>query len=190
MIISEKQLLRNQLRRAVAGLSGPARRAASEKIRRHLEDLAVFAKAGVIYGFYPTEREPDWIGVKRAEGSLLCLPRLHGRTCSYMPAADLSGLETGPFGIHQPPACAQPCPAPDIILVPGLGFDREGRRLGRGGGYMDRLLQGVRGLRVGVAFSIQVIPKVPVIAHDEPMDALITEDGFLPCFGGRGLRWD
>jgi 5-formyltetrahydrofolate cyclo-ligase len=188
MITSEKQLLRNRIRRAVAGLSEAARRSKSGKIRHHLRALPEFLGARVIYGFYPTAREPDWIGEHWPAGSELYLPKLEGRRCAYAPADDLDALKPGPFGIPQPATNAEHCPPPDIILVPGLGFDLEGRRLGRGGGFMDRMLHRVKGLRVGIAFSIQVIGHVPVAAHDEPMDGLITETGFLPCSGGSWMR--
>jgi 5-formyltetrahydrofolate cyclo-ligase len=69
-----------------------------------------------------------------------------------------------------------PDPAPDWILVPGLAFDRAGRRLGYGAGYYDRLLARLPGVpRIAVAFSIQVIDQIPVDDHDLPVDILVTE---------------
>ena len=65
----------------------------------------------------------------------------------------------------------------DLILIPGVAFDQAGHRLGRGGGVYDRLLKSMRGLRVGIAFSFQVIDGIISEAHDVPMDIVITENG-------------
>ena len=76
----------------------------------------------------------------------------------------------------------------DIIVVPGLAFDRRGNRLGRGFGYYDRFLGGLPESvpRVGLACVSQVVPEVPVDAWDVPVHALVTEDGVIrvaerPC---------
>jgi 5-formyltetrahydrofolate cyclo-ligase len=67
------------------------------------------------------------------------------------------------------------------VVVPGVAFDRKGRRLGQGFGYYDRFLgalpEGVT--RVGLAFWHQVVPEVPVDAWDVPVHALVTEEGVI-----------
>ena len=67
------------------------------------------------------------------------------------------------------------------MVVPGVAFDREGRRLGHGFGYYDRFLATLPGdvTRVGLAFANQVIPEVPVDAWDVPVHALVTEEGVV-----------
>jgi 5-formyltetrahydrofolate cyclo-ligase len=69
----------------------------------------------------------------------------------------------------------------DLVVVPGVAFDRKGRRLGRGCGYYDRFLSafGNTAVKVGLAFSRQLLPEVPVDPWDVPMDAIVTEDGFF-----------
>jgi 5-formyltetrahydrofolate cyclo-ligase len=67
----------------------------------------------------------------------------------------------------------------DLILVPGLAFDRTGHRLGYGGGVYDRLLaQSPRAKRVGLYFSNQELPHVPRESHDQPLHAIVTENEF------------
>ena len=62
----------------------------------------------------------------------------------------------------------------ELILVPGVAFDLQGSRLGRGNGYYDQLLAIVWGKRCGVAFDEQLVPEIPVEAHDARMDCLLT----------------
>jgi 5-formyltetrahydrofolate cyclo-ligase len=72
--------------------------------------------------------------------------------------------------------------APDVLLVPLLGFDRLGHRLGYGAGYYDRTLEGLPGRRtIGCGFAVQVVERVPVETHDRRLDVIATEVGvFLP----------
>jgi len=63
----------------------------------------------------------------------------------------------------------------DLILVPGVAFDRSGNRLGRGGGYYDRLLKGYSGSVTAVAFNFQLFETIPTSAHDVPVGTIVTE---------------
>jgi 5-formyltetrahydrofolate cyclo-ligase len=73
----------------------------------------------------------------------------------------------------------------DLVLIPGVGFDQDGHRLGRGRGYYDRALRGVLAgaLRVGLAHECQVISHVPVDPHDERVDYIVTEKRLIECVG-------
>jgi len=68
---------------------------------------------------------------------------------------------------------------PDVILVPGVAFSPGKVRLGYGGGFYDRFLAASDALKIGVAFSCQVLPELPAEAHDVRMDAIITENGMI-----------
>ncbi len=107
------------------------------------------------------------------QGTLLLLP--------WHP--DIS-LRPGPFGILEPDSGEPVSPRDvDLFLVPGIGFDPEGHRLGYGKGYYDRLLSSANqeGLRIGLAFSKQVVPIIPSEDNDVPVNVLITEKGFFSC---------
>ena len=86
-------------------------------------------------------------------------------------------LTPGPFGIAEPrPSCPTVAPAAlDVILVPGVAFDRAGGRLGYGGGFYDRFLAACTGPRLGLAFALQLVACVPREAHDLPLAVLVTE---------------
>lgn len=88
----------------------------------------------------------------------------------------------------------QGCPAPlatadavdpDLFILPLVAFDRTGGRLGQGGGYYDRTLAAFSGhLRpgfIGLAFCGQEVPRVPIDAHDQKLDGILTERGYMPA---------
>jgi 5-formyltetrahydrofolate cyclo-ligase len=133
-------------------------------------------------GEVPTER------IRRAYlagGARLYYPRVTaGRRLAFYPHREGDGWETGPYGIPEPsnPEGVEPRLSDwDIVVVPGLAFDRRGNRLGRGFGYYDRFLGGLPESvpRVGLAWASQRIPRVPVEAWDIPVHALVTEEGVI-----------
>ena len=69
----------------------------------------------------------------------------------------------------------------DLVVVPGIAFDRSGWRIGFGAGLYDRFLAGVDATRVGLAFSLQIQPSLPVEPHDEPVDWIVTEGETIAC---------
>lgn len=89
-------------------------------------------------------------------------------------------LIEGAYGIGVPEAGALEV-MPDVVLTPLLAFDTGGHRLGQGGGFYDRTLENLRRrgdvLAVGVAFAAQMVDAIPSQAHDQHLDAVITEDG-------------
>lgn len=93
----------------------------------------------------------------------------------------------GAFGIREPRAELLAVPRQEqrdatvVWLVPGVAFDLEGQRLGRGRGYYDRLLDGTRGVRVGVAWDWQVLTGLPHAAHDVAMDWVVTDTRTIAC---------
>ena len=92
-------------------------------------------------------------------------------------------LEPGILGIREPrPHCPEVDPAQvDWALIPGLAFDRQCYRLGRGGGHYDRLLPLMRpdALCWGMGFSCQIVAGLPVEPHDVPLSGVATEDGII-----------
>lgn len=95
-------------------------------------------------------------------------------------------LEPGYLGIAEPcrelvEKCALDPAGIDLIILPGAAFDREGQRLGYGGGFYDRFLalEAPRALRVGLGFAVQVVERLPALPHDMPLDLLFTENEVL-----------
>ncbi|MGC9554719.1 MAG: 5-formyltetrahydrofolate cyclo-ligase [Thermoplasmatota archaeon] len=89
-------------------------------------------------------------------------------------------LSTGAYGILEPTEVRErPAESVEVCLVPGIGFDVRGNRIGYGGGYFDRLLRSIRGTTIGLAYDFQVLDEVPNQEHDVPVDAVVTEKRLL-----------
>ena len=145
--------------------------------------LAGRLPAGVVAAYHAIGDEVDIRGVARP----LVYPRtVHGRPLTFH-AAPLAECRAGALGIPEPAADA-PEYVPDVVLVPLLGVDRIGTRLGQGGGHYDRTLAALRAVRpvlaVGVGWDLQLVDRLPADPWDAPLDALATPSGWL-TFGGR-----
>ena len=115
----------------------------------------------------------------------LCRPASREMTACRIDGFD--ELERGHYGIREPKAGAiRPVPPGEIgaVVVPAVAFDRQGYRVGYGGGYYDRFLPGARqAARIGVAFACQIVPAVPVGPHDVTVDRIVTEEEIISPAG-------
>ena len=124
-----------------------------------------------------------------ADGKALFLPKVlgAGEMCACR-VESLEGLARGAMGIFEPDGSAAEQPeCLEIVLVPGVAFDRNGGRIGFGGGYYDRFLPRTGALRIAIAFEVQIVEDACVLAHDRKMDMLITE---RRAYDLRGLQKD
>lgn len=116
-------------------------------------------------------------------GKRWCFPALAGDHMAFFAASALPDT-LGAFGIAEP-ARDEPIPLDqlDALLIPGLGFTRQGHRLGRGGGHYDKVLAHVSfpTLRIGLCYDWQILPTLPVLEHDVAMTHLATELGLIVC---------
>lgn len=122
-----------------------------------------------------------------AEGRRVCVPSFDSvgqrYICSELKHFD-EDLREGVLGVLEPrhdvirPVHADKL---DAWLVPGLAFDEQGNRLGRGMGYFDRLLYGARGVKVGLAYDFQLVNRVPTEPHDVRLDFIVTETKVVHC---------
>jgi len=176
-----------------------ARAAMSLAITLDIAALGAYRRSRVVmaYTSFGSEFETDYV-IRHAldTGKTLVLPRVNrARRALEMyevrePARD---LQPGVWGILEPrpDRCARvELDIVDVVLVPGLAFDAQGRRLGYGGGYYDRLFGGLtaRPPLVAGAFEAQMVAAVPVGAHDVPLDIVVTEGEHYPRVGTRPLR--
>ena len=189
LVVERKEILRREGRillreHAGSAVSAQAGDRAQDHFLREFPPMAGMSAAlyCALAGEVPTERIRY---AYLAAGARLYYPRVAGKgTLAFYPHREGDGWETGPYGILEPSIPAGVLPRLsgwDVIVVPGLAFDRRGNRLGRGFGYYDRFLGGVPESvpRVGFAFADQRIPEVPVDAWDVPVHALVTEEGVI-----------
>ncbi len=146
---------------------------------------ALMTPDNIIAGYMPIGSELDCLPLLNrlvATGVPVCLPVVANPDAPLIFRRWLPDdpLVTGTFGISEPTPAAQEV-SPRALLVPMLAFDRQGHRLGYGGGYYDRTLQALRAagdvVAIGVAFAGQLRDKVPVAAGDQPLDWILTEVG-------------
>ena len=140
-----------------------------------------FREAEAVMAFVPMAAEPGLSRVLREildSGRTLALPRCEdGTRMTARRVLSLEALVPGPFGIPEPAPEAPPMDPGklDLVLTPGMAFDRRGGRLGRGKGYYDRFLACTEARTIGLCYDTNLIPFVPMDGHDRPMDALVTD---------------
>ena len=179
-IAARKQALRATIRRAREAMDDGEARQASVAIVDRLTTLPELQSARVValYAALPDEADPGGLLPWLHERDVRTLyPRVAGERLDLAEVSDVSVLRAGFRGILEPPGVAIGPEVVDVALVPGIAFDPHGGRLGQGGGHYDRLLAAVPedATRIGVAFSVQVVPFLPLEDHDARMDIVVTE---------------
>jgi len=178
----KKALLRQRVRTELARVLPSQRATVSVQACLLLKRQPVWNVAETILFFAPLPDELDvWPLLEKflAAGKICALPFFDSTTRTYSArrvrnlAADIS---IGKFGVREPvPSCAEIPPEKfDLILVPGVAFDWNGNRLGRGRGFYDRLLAKTSGLKCGVGYDFQLIGKVPAEPHDARVNFIVT----------------
>ena len=180
-----KAAARAEARARLRAMSPAARAAAGERIAERVWTLPELSSAGAIllYASLPEEVPTDAIAREALRRGVTvtyprCLPETRLMTLHVL--RELEELrEAGSYGIREP---ALECPLlalrdVEVILVPGLAWDRRGGRLGRGAGYYDRLFADphCRAFRCGRFFAAQEFDALPVDPWDVPLEAVVTE---------------
>lgn len=182
-MLTSKEELRKEILEERRRLDPRTREEFSERIVRNILSLPEFEKAERVLLFSPVKGEPDISPLFRIvlnRGSRLILPRVSGEELELVYVEDLSSLRPGSYGIPEPSSGEVADPEEvDFAVVPGLVFDRRGYRIGFGKGYYDRLLKRIRAPKAGVAYSFQVLSRVPEEEWDEPVDLIVTEKGVI-----------
>ena len=182
MTSPSKAALREQIRARMKSISAAQRVVQSGQACELLKKQSVWEKAKVIFFYAPLPNELDiWPLVSEAlmANKIVTLPGFEPEANSYI-ARQIENLETdlqrGQFGILEPkPSCHEVLlNRLDFTLVPGVGFDLMGRRLGRGKGFYDRLLGQISGTTCGVGFDEQVVEAIPTEPHDVCLNCILT----------------
>lgn len=151
----------------------------SEKILKRLEETEFFRQASCIalYHAIPGEVQTAGFIEKWFEKKQLLLPLVVGDDLRLLPYKGNDSLTPGAFGILEPTDIETTVTESDVdlIIVPGVAFDRQLNRMGRGKGYYDRLLSTLQAPKIGICFDFQLQESVPVESFDKKMDMVITE---------------
>ncbi len=150
--------------------------AASELIIEQLENMPEFQDAQVIMLYYPIHNEVDVRPLlnKYMESKTILLPVVHRASIEMRPYTGKDNLHKGKFGIPEPKSGTFKG-KPDLIIVPGVAFDKECNRLGRGKGFYDRFLKRFSSTTaIGVAYDRQIVDSIPTDSHDHKLDHVVT----------------
>ena len=182
-ITAEKARLRRQALDWLATLSSQARIAGDESLFRRFLALPQIESARTVLLYHGMDTEPDTVRLLSPlwdMGKQVCLPRcLPGNQMEARLVQRDSTLIRHPYGMLEPgPDCPLiPPDQIDLVLVPGLAFDRSGGRLGRGGGYYDRWLAGFSGITAALCRDGLLMEAIPRLPHDLGVDLVVTETG-------------
>jgi len=190
--INSKSALRKKMKLTISELSMSVREEKDKRISHWLKlfiadylrkNLSTQNQSILNLGVYsPLKDEVSWQGAIAGLSSIeLSYPSFESPGVMVFRQASLKEeLEvTSSFGVPiGAPPNTSPVRIPDICLIPGLSFSKEGERLGRGKGYYDRYLEGFSGVKIGIAYSEQMQAVLPREEHDELLDGVVTDQGF------------
>ena len=179
-VTNPKSELRQTIRARLEKISPAVFAVESIELRERLQSQMPSARTILFFAPLPDELDV-WplLELSIALGTNCALPffdaekKIYGaRKITKLPA----DIVVGKFGVREPAAtCAEiPLDQFDLVLVPGLAFDAQGNRLGRGRGFYDRLLEKVSGVKVGVCLDLQLVEKIPVESHDARVNFIVT----------------
>ena len=170
-----KQSLRELLIQKRRMMSAEERTTQSALILSQLEKMTVFQEAKTVLLYYPKNNEVDVLPLfkRYKRDKVLLLPVTHRRGMTANPYEGNDKMHRGKVGIPEPTTPPYEGEI-DLIIVPAVAFDKQGNRLGRGGGYYDRFLKKQsHATFIGVGYDFQLVDEVPVRQHDQKMHRII-----------------
>ena len=176
-----KAAIRTQVRSVRDSISENDRVVWGRRIANRLFALPAIQDAQTVLVFYSFGSEVPTRGIIErflVEGRRVLLPYMAGQEMNVAEVRQEDDLEATSYGPKEPSHRVAVDPVEvDVVITPGMAFDRSGHRVGYGGGNYDRYLGrlGPSATRVGIAFHLQVLPEVPHGPDDQPVDIVVTD---------------
>ena len=151
----------------------------SLQVASYLTQLLPLNVPQVIMAYYPLGKEIDltfWLQQYQKRGHTILLPRVEGKNLQAISFTGPENLTRSEFGVMEPRGSAYPLEQIEVVIVPGVAFDRSGYRLGFGQGYYDRFLPllSPQTKLWGVAYHFQIVENIGHEVHDWPLQKIIT----------------
>lgn len=180
-----KTSVRNEILKRRRQLSYEGCLAQSLRIQQRLLATSEFRAAESLALYSPVHNEvftEELFHHAREQDKRVVYPRVRGDDLEFARVDRRDSLAHGAFGVLEPTGAELAEPARlDLIVVPGVAFDRSGYRLGYGKGFYDRALHDTSGrtVRVGLCYDFQLVDVLPAEKHDIAMDLIVTEEHIL-----------
>lgn len=183
----EKQGTRQKLLERLLSLTKEEIKRRSKNVENKLSELPIYKQAKVIMVYYPLQGEVNILDkIRKDIGSKrFCFPvmDLKAKNLRIFESTRLDeDFVLGPMAVMQPDTKKTKevdIKEIDMVIVPGLAFDRQKNRLGRGAGFYDRFLRNITPLtkKVGIAFEFQILENLPAnLSHDQKVDTIVSEN--------------
>ena len=184
--MNDKKSVRKQVKMALQNLLDSERGQQALVLIQNIEHLPQYQQADVLMAFYPL---PDEIDIRPLlaeayRNKTVLLPVITDGKIHLHPYRGEEQMKEGLFHILEPVTEEfTDYDRIDVILVPGVAFDGEGHRLGRGKGFYDRFLPLVpKAYKVGVGYNCQLLDAIPVEPHDVPLDRIVVPVSCKPRY--------
>jgi len=186
-ILLEKTAIRKQILKKSKCLADEKKEIAESKMLKHLKNWDLFEQAQSIHIFISKNNEPNTFQIIDfcwKLGKQISVPCVMTDTDDlfHSKLSSFRNLSKGPFGVLEPSHTERIESTPesfDIIIIPGVAFDRHGGRIGHGKGFYDKFLPQTKAYRLALAFDFQVLEKIPLEKHDESVHGILTESGII-----------
>ena len=186
-LLLDKKKTRQRVLQQRRAFSATEKTPAEQRMLKFLQSWEIFRQAKTIHIFISKTDEPDTVPIIECaweSGKTVAVPCVvpdsfelfHSQLKSF------EDLSSGALGVLEPSPEGRIAMNPesfDLVIIPGVAFDRQGGRLGYGKGYYDRFLEQTTAFRLALAFNFQVFEKVPTEKHDVPMNGILTESGII-----------
>ena len=174
----DKKALRAQIRQKKLELSAQFILTASRKLTEQFLAHPLYQQAKTIYGYLPYNQEVrTWALLEQAlkDGKQVAVPKVYGDEMRFILMKDLSRVAPGYAGIPEPVDDGPVADDPQaLVLMPGMVFDKEGHRIGYGGGFYDRFLaQEPDHPTIALCYDFQLLEHIPTEEFDIPVDAVL-----------------
>lgn len=178
-----RKQIRAGLKQKRNGLSQAQVQQWSAEICKNIETHPWFVQAKTVCFYYPLGKEADLRPLAETAWSMgkkTAFPRVTGREMQFYQADSFAEFEEGSFHVMEPAGNREIYQEEALVLTPGLGFDRQGARIGYGGGYYDRYFAGhPHKYKLGVAYAMQLVEKLHSKEYDIRMDGVAAETGIM-----------
>lgn len=174
----DKKELRKQIRSLKRQMTKEQIEAASASLAEQFFATEYYRNARTIYGYLPYNQEVRTVPILRQamlDGKRVAVPKVYGEEMRFIYLEDMGAVSEGYAGIPEPVADEPVAQDPTaLVLMPGLAFDRQGHRIGYGGGFYDRFLaQEPNHPTVALCYEFQMMDRLETEEFDVPVDCVL-----------------